>query len=186
MWGSPKTPGFAPEVQKGRAFDSICYMNTLTIRESLIHDARTADQLHDESRRLLVNAVRAGIRAGLTQREIAIAIGRSQPEVSRLLRFQGKTELGRRLTRHRKHIIQILGTHGIRNVRVFGSVARHEDDPDSDVDLLVDLPAGVSLFALARMERMIADITLTEVDIVPASGLRDGLSARVLDEAVPL
>ena len=161
-------------------------MNGLTVRENLIHDARTADQLHDESRRLLVNAVRSGVRAGLTQREIALAIGRSQPEVSRLLRFQGKTELGRRLTHHRKQILEILGTSGIRNVRIFGSVARHEDHPLSDVDLLVDLPAGVSLFALARMEKMIAEITRTEVDIVPASGLRGGLSARALDEAVPL
>ena len=186
MWGSPKTPGFAPEVQKGRLFDSICYMTALTVRENLIHDARTADQLHDESRRLLVNAVRSGVRAGLTQREIAHAIGRSQPEVSRLLRFQGKTELGRRLTQHRKQILEILGTSGIRNVRIFGSVARHEDHPGSDVDLLVDLPTGFSLFALARMERKIAEITHTDVDIVPANGLRGGLSARVLDEAVPL
>lgn len=161
-------------------------MNDTDVRQSLVDDARAADDLHEQSRHLLVNAVRTGARAGLTQRQIAQAIGRSQPEVSRLLRFQSKTVLGRRLADHRRQILHILGTNGMRNVRVFGSVARQEDGPDSDVDLLADVPQGLSLFALARIEQEISQILQTPVDIVPERGLRSNVASRARDEAIPL
>ncbi len=161
-------------------------MRDKDVRQSLVDDARAADDLHEQSRHLLVNAVRTGARAGLTQRQIAQAIGRSQPEVSRLLRFQSKTVLGRRLADHRRQILHILGTNGMRNVRVFGSVARQEDGPDSDVDLLAYVPQGLSLFALARIEQEISQILQTTVDIVPERGLRSNVASRARDEAIPL
>jgi predicted nucleotidyltransferase len=161
-------------------------MNDTDVRQSLIDDARAADDLHEQSRHLLVNAVRNGARAGLTQRQIAQAIGRSQPEVSRLLRFQSKTELGRRLAHHRRQILHILGTNGMTNIRVFGSVARQEDGPDSDVDLLADVPQDISLFALARIEQEISHILQTPVDIVPERGLRSNVASRAREEAIPL
>jgi uncharacterized protein len=71
-------------------------------------------------------------------------------------------------------------------VRVFGSVARGTDGPDSDIDLLVDLPAGTSLFTLARLENDLADLLGTKVDVVPAGNLREHLVDRALSEAVPL
>lgn len=161
-------------------------MNDTDLRQSLADDARAADDLHEQSRHLLVNAVRNGARAGLTQRQIAQAIGRSQPEVSRLLRFQSKTVLGRRLAHHRRQILHILGTYGMRNIRVFGSVARQEDGPDSDVDLLADVPQDISLFALARIEQEISHILQTDVEIVPAMGLRFNVASRAREEAIPL
>ena len=161
-------------------------MNDTDVRQSLVDDACAADDLHEQSRLLLVNAVRTGARAGLTQRQIAQAIGRSQPEVSRLLRFQSKTVLGRRVAQHRREILHILGTNGMRNIRVFGSVARQEDGPDSDVDLLADVPQEISLFALARIEQEISQILQANVDIVPESGLRSNLASRARDEAIPL
>lgn len=161
-------------------------MNDADVRQSLVDDACAADDLHEQSRLLLVNAVRTGARAGLTQRQIAQAIGRSQPEVSRLLRFQSKTVLGRRVAQHRREILHILGTNGMRNIRVFGSVARQEDGPDSDVDLLADVPQEISLFALARIEQEISQILQANVDIVPESGLRSNLASRARDEAIPL
>jgi predicted nucleotidyltransferase/predicted XRE-type DNA-binding protein len=161
-------------------------MNDKDFRQSLVDDARAADDLHEQSRHLLVNAVRTGARAGLTQRQIAQAIGRSQPEVSRLLRFQSKTVLGRRLADHRRQILHILGANGMRNIRVFGSVARQEDGPDSDVDLLADVPQDLSLFALARIEQEISQILQTPVDIVPERGLRSNVASRARDEAIPL
>ena len=85
--------------------------------------AREADELHAGSRAMLVNAVRAGAAAGLSQREIGSAIGRSQPEVSRLLRFQGVTPRGQVLARNRPLVLRIIRSHGGRNARVFGSVA---------------------------------------------------------------
>jgi predicted nucleotidyltransferase len=154
--------------------------------ERLRADARAAEELHARSRALLVGAVRAGAAAGLSQREIASAIGRSQPEVSRLLRFHGTSPGGRTLARNRKRVLDLAAAHGLRNVRVFGSVARGADGPGSDIDLLVDLPSGMSLFALARLEDRLSEILGTGVDIVPAVNLRPHVAERVLAEAVPL
>lgn len=156
------------------------------ISERLRADARAADELHERSRTLLVDAVRAGAAAGLSQRQIAAAIGRSQPEVSRLLRFHGASELGRKLTRNRKAILELAASRGTRNVRVFGSVARGDDRPDSDIDLLVDVASGTGLFALARLENDLAELLHAKVDVVPARTLREHLAERVLSEAVPL
>ena len=169
------------------AADSICYMSPpADISERLATDARTADELHERSRSLLVNAVRTGAAAGLSQREIARAIGRSQPEVSRLLRFRGTSELGRRVSINRRRIIDLAAAHGVRNIRVFGSVAQGTDGPESDLDLLVDLTPGTSLFTLARLEDELAELLGTGVDVVPARNLRGHLSNRVLSEAIPL
>ncbi len=70
-------------------------MSTVSTVEQLQAEARAADLLYVRSRKILVDAVRAGIKAGLSQRDIAEAVGRSQPEVSRLVRFHGQTPLGK-------------------------------------------------------------------------------------------
>jgi uncharacterized protein len=149
-------------------------------------DARAADELHERSRRMLVGAARAGASAGLTQRQISEAIGRSQPEVSRLLRFHGSTTLGRALEAKRKAVIRAAADAGAKNVRVFGSVSRGDDTAGSDIDLLVDLSPDVGLFALGRLETTLSDILGAPVDVVPASGLRSHLREQVLAEAVSL
>jgi uncharacterized protein len=161
-------------------------MESMEISDRLRTDARAADDLHERSRALLVGAVRTGATAGLSQREIASAIGRSQPEVSRLLRFHGTSALGRQLARNRRKVLAFAAAQGIRNIRVFGSVARGTDGPDSDIDLLVDLPARTSLFTLARLETELTDLVGAKVDIVPAGTLREHLAEQALSEAVPL
>lgn len=135
---------------------------------------------------MLIDAARAGAAAGLTQRQISEAIGRSQPEVSRLLRFHGRTELGRALQRNRRAILRVTGAAGARNVRVFGSVARGDDRADSDIDLLADLPSDVTLFDLSRLESAVSEIVGAKIDFVPAAGLRPNLRDKALAEAVPL
>jgi uncharacterized protein len=62
--------------------------------------------------------------------------------------------------------------HGIR-VRLFGSVARGEDRPDSDIDLLVDFTEDSSLFDVMRMTRELQDVLGHPVDVVSAGGLKD-------------
>lgn len=161
-------------------------MKVTGISERLRADARAADELHQRSRTLLIDAVRAGAAAGLSQREIADAIGRSQPEVSRLLHFHGTSELGRRLARNRGKVIGLATAHGARNVRVFGSVARGSDGPGSDIDLLVDLAPDTSLFTLTRLENDLAELLGTKVDVVPAENLREHFAGQALNEAVPL
>jgi uncharacterized protein len=149
-------------------------------------DARAADELHERSRRMLVGAARAGASAGLTQRQISEAIGRSQPEVSRLLRFHGSTILGRALEAKRKAVIRAAADAGAKNVRVFGSVSRGDDTAGSDIDLLVDLSPDIGLITLGRLETTLAEMLGAPVDVVPASGLRSHLREQVLAEAVPL
>jgi uncharacterized protein len=96
------------------------------------------------------------------------------------------TRLGRRLRRHRRAVIELARQRGAHNVRVFGSVARGEDTPASDIDLLVDLDDGVGLFALAGLSRQLSDLLHVEVDVVPADMLKPTVADAVLAEAIAL
>jgi predicted nucleotidyltransferase len=69
---------------------------------------------------------------------------------------------------------------------VFGSVARGEDRPDSDVDLLADLPPGLSLFGLGRAEADLEAIIGTRVELIPAQDLKPAVRARVERDLVAL
>lgn len=149
-------------------------------------DARQADELHAQSRQLLTQAVRAGAAGGLTQREIASAVRRSQPEVSRLLRFHGVSERARALMAQRRIIAELIGAHNGRNPRVFGSVATGQDRDHSDIDLLVDFPAPPSLYALARLERELSKAVGYTVEVTPASNLPPHIRPQVELESVPL
>lgn len=75
--------------------------------------------------------------------------------------------IGNRVHRQRSRILAAAAAHGVSNLRVFGSVARGDDDAASDVDLLVDLPAGMGLLGLARLQRDLEEILQSRVDIVP-------------------
>lgn len=178
-------PSVPPE-QSSVPPDSMCYMSACDLEHHLREAARHADDLHAESRRILVESARAGAAAGLSQRAIAAAMGRSQPEISRLLRFHGHTPLARALERNRRAILQRLSRSHAVNVRVFGSVSRGEDGPDSDVDLLVDFVQPPSLFELADLESELGALLGAPVEIVPAADLRENVAPHALAEAVPL
>jgi len=94
--------------------------------------------------------------------------------------------VGRRVRRRRHDMVAAAAAHGVRNLRVFGSVARGQDRPDSDVDLLVDLPPGLGLFGLGRVQDELEAILGTRVDLVPAQDLKPGVRARVEHELVAL
>ena len=86
----------------------------------------------------------------------------------------------------RREVLRIAAKHGARNVRVFGSVARGETRPDSDVDFLVEMDPGKSLFDIARMVVDLEDLLHREVDIVEQRSLHWYIRERILEEAVPL
>lgn len=86
----------------------------------------------------------------------------------------------------REEILRLASRHGARNVRVFGSVARGEDDEGSDVDLLVDLEPGRSLLDLGGLLMDLRDLLRRNVDVVTERGLKARIRSRVLQEAVPL
>ena len=144
------------------------------------------DEVTAQARSDLVRAVRQAAAQGMTQSEIARQIRRSQPEVSRLLRFHGMSPLGRNLRRKADEIRRLVADVGGAHVRVFGSVAVGEDQPDSDVDLLFAMTKPLSLMQLGRLERQIADLLDAPVDLVPESALRPHLRERVHAEAVSL
>lgn len=76
--------------------------------------------------------------------------------------------------------------HGMRDLRVFGSVARGEDQPNSDVDLLADLPSEMGLLGLGRVQAELEAILDARVDLVPAADLKREVRLRVEDELVAL
>lgn len=90
------------------------------------------------------------------------------------------------LEEKRDDILNIAAKHGAYNVRVFGSVARGEDRPDSDVDLLVDIGTTTSSWFPAGLVLDLEQILGREVEIVTEKGLNPHLRQRVLQEAVPL
>jgi len=148
--------------------------------------ASRSAELHRQSRALLVGAVRKGAAAGLSQRQIAESVGRSQPEVARLLRFRPMSARGRAVAAKRGEILRIAREAGFTDVRIFGSVARGDDGPESDVDLLVTAPTDVSLLDLARLELSLSYVVGEKVEIVPDSRLRSRVRETAIAEAIPL
>jgi hypothetical protein len=91
------------------------------------------------------------------------------------------------LRREKKaEIIRLAETCGCRNVRVFGSVATGENRPDSDVDFLVDLESGRTIFDLARFLGDLRDLLGTEIDVVESRSIHPYIRDRVLAEAIGL
>ncbi len=89
-------------------------------------------------------------------------------------------------TTKRDEILLIAARRGARNVRVFGSVARGDDDARSDIDFLVDLEPDRSLFDLSGLLIDLEAALHSHVDVVTERGLRARIRDRVLKEAVPL
>ena len=95
-------------------------------------------------------------------------------------------DLNNLLKSRREEILSIAAKHGARNVRVFGSVARGEDDEKSDIDLLVEFESGRSLLDHAGLWLELQDLLGCKVDVVTPEGLHWYIKDRVLKEAVPL
>jgi uncharacterized protein len=86
----------------------------------------------------------------------------------------------------RNDILRLAAEHGARHVRVFGSAARGEAGPTSDIDFLVRMDPGRSLLDLIELGQELESILHRKVDILTDEGLSPYLRQRILDEAVPL
>lgn len=86
----------------------------------------------------------------------------------------------------REDVRRIAAAHGAGNVRVFGSVSRGEQDASSDLDLLVDMAEGRSLFDLIALSNDLEESLGVDVDVVTEASLSPYIRDRVLDEAVAL
>jgi predicted nucleotidyltransferase len=87
------------------------------------------------------------------------------------------------ITAKKADILRIAAKHGARNVRVFGSVARGEARSDSDVDFLVDMEPGRTLFDMGGLLMELRDLLGTEVDVVSEHGLKPRMREHVLKDA---
>lgn len=166
---------------------------------ALLRDARTRARLSqsDLARRAgvpqsVVSEYEAGKRqpsvptlarlVAATGHELTLGLERTDPSVRGL----PDTALGRRLRQHRQALLDAVHAAGASNLRVFGSVARGEDGPNSDVDLLIDLPPDTSLFTLLALEGTLERILKRKVDLAPVGSLKPRVCAEALQDAVPL
>ena len=90
------------------------------------------------------------------------------------------------LKRQAPQIQALLARFGATNLAVFGSVARDQASSDSDVDLLVDLPDGTSLFDRAELKSALEELLLTRGDLIRRRNLKPALKAIVEAEAIAL
>jgi predicted nucleotidyltransferase len=148
--------------------------------------ARRCDDAVLEARAELVRAVRQAAANGMSQAQIAAEIGRSQPEVSRLLHFHGTSPLARRVRKHAVELKRLAADAGGSHLRVFGSVATGHDHEGSDIDLLFTMGRPLSLMQLGELEARMSDAIGAKVDLIPECTLRPDLRDRVVGEAVAL
>ncbi len=87
------------------------------------------------------------------------------------------------LTARKADILSAAARWGARNVRVFGSVARGDDRPDSDIDLLVDMDPDRTLFDLGGLVMDLKDLLGKNVDVHTEQGISHYFRAKVLAEA---
>lgn len=154
--------------------------------------------MRDARRRAELTQVQLAVRAGVTQSVISTyENGRREPSLAalqRLVEAAGFTTvidlqpiadpppLRERVTASKRELTGIVHRFGGRNPRLFGSVARGEDGPTSDVDLMVDLRPGLGIFALMRMQDAAEQLLGVRVDLVDAAGMSDD----IVRDAVPL
>lgn len=87
---------------------------------------------------------------------------------------------------HREEILRLAERRGARRIRVFGSVVRGQEDPDSDIDFLVEMAPDRSLFDRGGLLMDLQDLLGRDVDVVAEKSLREEYRERVLAEARPL
>ncbi|MDO8142979.1 nucleotidyltransferase domain-containing protein [Isoptericola sp. 178] len=145
-----------------------------------------------EVRSLMAAGVLTGRRAG---RRILVSFDESSPYVPGLQMMLGATATGRFrpssplawvVARHRSRLRELAATHGLLRLRLVGSVARNEDRPDSDVDLLVDVPRGRSFADLGAFAADAEDLLGVPVDIINSRAVRPEVAETISREAVEL
>jgi len=86
----------------------------------------------------------------------------------------------------KEQILALAAKHGASNVRIFGSVANGTADENSDIDFLVDLEKGRSLFDLGGLFMDLQELFNRKVDVVTENGLHWYIKKRILSEAKPI
>lgn len=156
---------------------------------SLVEEYREARRGEDLARLTRVLALRALMADGMSQRAIAEQLGISQSAVSQQLRCA--PDLARQdpvgLLEAGAPIVKALAAErGYTRLAVFGSVARGDARPDSDIDLLVEAPEGTSSLDFVRFQLLVEHVLGRHVDMVSYGGLKPGLDDDIQREAILL
>lgn len=156
---------------------------------TFVAEYRGARRDEDVARLRRCLALRAMVATGMSQREISTALGITQPAVSQQLKSASGL--------HDVHpavlldaatpILKALAAdHGYSRLAVFGSVAREAAGGGSDIDLIVEAPAGTSSFDFLRFKRLIERVLRREIDLVEYGGLKTNLDDDIRRDAVLL
>ena len=83
---------------------------------------------------------------------------------------------------NRERLITLCEEHKVERLRIFGSAARGEERPDSDIDLLVDFMIPVGFFELIELEEQLAEFFGKSVDLLTERGLSPYLRDSILSQ----
>lgn len=156
---------------------------------TLVIEYRDARRDEEVARLRRALALRAMTATGMSQRQIAEALGVSQPAVSQQLKSGNQLD-----SVHPQVLLYAAGPVlkamaadlDFTRLAVFGSVARATASPDSDIDLIVESPPGTSSFELLRFKQLIEQVLGRKVDLIDYGGLKPKLDDDIRREAVLL
>ena len=103
-----------------------------------------------------------------------------------MCRYNRQVSMDELITQYREQILALAAEHGAFNVRVFGSVARGDDRPDSDIDILVDFEPGRDYFDQAGLLGDLRDLIGRPVDVIREPDLRERIKDEVLAQAIAI
>lgn len=127
------------------------------------------DQLRDARLSAGLTQVQLAHRAGTSQSRLSsYEQGRVIPNRSTKVRLLRSTRIrpSQVIEEMRDEILEIAEENGLRNVRVFGSIARREDTVKSDIDLLVTPGPRASLLDISAFLEGVREVTGFDVDVV--------------------
>jgi uncharacterized protein len=156
---------------------------------TLLAEYRGARHDEDVARLRRVLALRAMVATGMSQREIATALGISQPAVSQQLRAASDLSNAHpeKLIEAAAPVLRRLAEDArYGRLAVFGSVVRREAGQDSDIDLLVEAPDGTSSFGFGRFKQLLEQVLGRQIDLVDYGGLKPKLDDDIRRKAVLL
>jgi len=90
------------------------------------------------------------------------------------------------LLRHRDEVYAIIRRHRAANPRLFGSAARGQDSPTSDLDILIDPAPGMTLFDLGDLTIELESLLGLKVDLVTPGALSQAMAERIQQDLRPL
>lgn len=142
----------------------------------------------------------ARLTAGMSQSQLAVAANVPQPnlsayengrrapspEVLERIRQALHVRPSARLREHRDAVLAAVASYRAVDPRVFGSVARGEDQPGSDLDLVVRFTEDASMLDEVGLRIELSDLLGIPVDVVGADALRGEFGCRVQSELVPV